>query len=77
MGPYTPSYENGIMYILSDDDWMFGVDMTSGAIVSGSNLYRQIPQADDVILGGFMVQDGLVTVVDDRYIFCWKAARLR
>jgi outer membrane protein assembly factor BamB len=77
VGPYAPSFENGIMYLLSDDGWMFGVNMTSGVVEASSNLGRQIPLEDDDILGGFMVQGGLVTVVDVRYILCWKAARLR
>jgi len=77
MGPYAPSYMNGVMYMMSDDFWMFGVDMGSGSVVAASNLDRQIPSSDEMIWGGFLVQDGIVTVIDDRYTLCWKAPLTR
>jgi outer membrane protein assembly factor BamB len=71
--PMPPSYIGNTMYMFSTDYWAFGVDLGTGATVMAANLARQVSNLNDpLIAGGFLVQDGMIFIIDSKYIYCWR-----
>ncbi len=69
-----PAYVGNIVYFVSDDYWVIGVDVTSGLVKYALNLGNAVydpTNANQVIEGNFLVdEDHHIYIMDNQYIYC-------
>lgn len=71
-----PSYVGNVIYFMSDDDWVIGIDVTSGNrtyAVNASALINDPKNPDQVFDAGFFVDnEHHLYCMDNKFIYCYQ-----